>query len=233
MAGATGLRQPVNTWSNLYALFTAAWVACRMMRDRQEGSAINTMRSNSPIADACVFAVLFLGLGSMWFHASISSAVSWMDGFSMYVFSGYLGYSTRSTACSVMKGVSDAVRNLVFWVGWPVNAIIFTDLIRVAPPIGTVHRHPGRRLCPARGVHRPDRQGRLLRRLDRLAGCQGAGLLVVRIGEHLIATLPGPAGDGEPLLPNSWFQPHGLICTPSRRDGAASSISTGAAKPVA
>ena len=48
--GARGFRQPVNTWSNLYALFTAAWVACRLMRDRKQGTAINVMRSASPIA---------------------------------------------------------------------------------------------------------------------------------------------------------------------------------------
>ena len=126
-AGATGFRQPVNTWSNLYALFTAAWVACRMMRDRKEGNPYNVMRSNSPIADGAVFAVLFLGLGSMWFHASMSSAASWMDGFSMYVFAGYLVFYTIDRLL-VMRGVSEATRNLVFWVGWPVNAIIYTDI---------------------------------------------------------------------------------------------------------
>jgi hypothetical protein len=127
LAGAKGIRQPTNTWSNLYALFTAAWVACRMMRDRKEGSAINTMRSNSSIADAGVFAVLFLGLGSMWFHASISSATSWMDGFSMYVFAGYLIFYTIDRLL-VMKGVSETTRNWVFWLGWPLNALIYTDI---------------------------------------------------------------------------------------------------------
>jgi hypothetical protein len=28
----------------------------------------------------------------------------------------------------VMRGVSEATRTLVFWVGWPVNAIIYTDI---------------------------------------------------------------------------------------------------------
>ncbi|HYU96923.1 MAG TPA: hypothetical protein VE989_12250 [Sphingomicrobium sp.] len=125
--GAKGIRQPVNTWSNLYALFTAAWVACRMMRDRKEATPYNVMRSNSPIADAAVFVVLFLGLGSMWFHASMSSAASWMDGFSMYVFAGYLVFYTIDRLL-VMRGVSEPTRNLVFWVGWPLNAIIYTDI---------------------------------------------------------------------------------------------------------
>ena len=125
--GAKGVRQPVNTWSNLYALFTAAFVAWRIMSDRKEAKPYNVMRSNSPIADGAVFAVLFLGLGSMWFHASMSSAASWMDGFSMYVFAGYLVFYTIDRLL-VMRGVSDGIRNLVFWVGWPVNAIIYTDI---------------------------------------------------------------------------------------------------------
>jgi hypothetical protein len=213
-AGATGFRQPVNTWSNLYALFTAAWVACRMMRDRQEGSAINTIRSTSPIADACVFAVLFLGLGSMWFHASISSAVSWMDGFSMYVFSGYLVFYTIDRLL-VMKGVSDAVRNLVFWVGWPVNAIIFTDLSASHLPselfIGIL---VGIYVLLEVFIG-------LIGKGDFFAGWLGWRDVKARIywlcglGAFLIATLfRALAGDGGPLCfdnGHSWFQPHGLI----------------------
>lgn len=211
-AGATGFRQPVNTWSNLYALFTAAWVACRMMRDRQEGSAINTMRSDSPIADACVFAVLFLGLGSMWFHASISSAVSWMDGFSMYVFSGYLVFYTIDRLL-VMKGVSDATRNLVFWVGWPVNAIIFTDLSASHLPselfIGILV-----------GVYvLLELFIGLIGKGDFFAGWLGWRDVKARIfwlcglGAFGIATLfRALAGDGGKLCwPHSFFQPHGLI----------------------
>jgi hypothetical protein len=133
LAGAKGVRQPVNTWSNLYALFTAGWVACRIMRDRQQGNAYNVMRSNSPIADAAVFTVLFLGLGSMWFHASMSSAASWMDGFSMYVFAGFLVFYTIDRLL-VMRGVSEATRNLVFWVGWPINAVIYTDIAALHVP---------------------------------------------------------------------------------------------------
>jgi hypothetical protein len=213
-AGATGFRQPVNTWSNLYALFTAAWVACRMMRDRQEGSAINTMRSTSPIADACVFAVLFLGLGSMWFHASISSAVSWMDGFSMYVFSGYLVFYTIDRLL-VMKGVSEGVRGLVFWIGWPVNAIIFTDLSASHLPselfIGILV-----------GVYvLLEVFIGLIGKGDFFAGWIGWRDVKARVywlcglGAFLIATLfRALAGDGGPLCfdeGHSWFQPHGLI----------------------
>jgi hypothetical protein len=90
-----GIRQPVNTWFNLYALFTGLTVAWGIYIDRRDGvTGTNLMRTDSWVADMYVFAVLFLGLGSMWFHASLTSAVSWFDGFSMYVYAGFLVWYT-------------------------------------------------------------------------------------------------------------------------------------------
>ncbi len=86
-----GIRQPVNTWSNLYAIGTSLFIAILMGWDRSRTAITsNVMKSSWWVADAYVVAVLFLGLGSMWLHASISKAVSWMDGLSMYVFAVYL-----------------------------------------------------------------------------------------------------------------------------------------------
>ena len=214
MAGARGFRQPVNTWSNLYALFTAAWVACRMMRDRKEGTAYNVIRSNSPIADACVFVVLFLGLGSMWFHASMSSAASWMDGFSMYIFAGYLVFYTIDRLL-VMKGVAEATRNLIFWVGWPINAVIYTDIAATHLPsevlIGIlVTVYIGLELVI--GWWGKD---------DFWAGWLGWKDVRARVywlcglGAFIIAIVfRALGGDDGPLCFNkgdTWFQPHGLI----------------------
>jgi hypothetical protein len=214
LAGARGIRQPVNTWSNLYALFTAAWVAWIMMRDREEGSAINTMRSNSPIADACVFVVLFLGLGSMWFHASISSAASWMDGFSMYVFAGYLIFYTIDRLL-VMKGVSDGTRNLVFWLGWPLNAILYTDIAATHLPsellIGIlVGAYVVLELIIGWWGKDDFKAGWIGWRDWRAATYWCCGL-----GAFIIATVfRALGGDNGPLCfdnGHSWFQPHGLI----------------------
>jgi len=214
LAGARGFRQPINTWSNLYALFTAAAVAWRMMLDRQQGNPINTMRSTSPIADGAVFAVLFLGLGSMWFHASMSSAASWMDGFSMYVFAGYLVFYTIDRLL-VMKGVSEATRNLVFWIGWPVNAVLYTDIGALGVPSTAL-------IGILVGVYIA---------LELIIGWWGkddfmAGWIgwrdvrarvywLVGLGAFVIAIIfRALAGDGGPLCfdnGHSWFQPHGLI----------------------
>ena len=123
--GARGIRQPINTLSNLYALITAAIVAWRLRRDRQDGASGNVMKSNSLIGDAYVFAVLFLGLGSMWFHASMSKSVAWMDGFSMYVYAGFLVYYTVDRIL-VKVGSAELTRTLVFWICWPATAILLT-----------------------------------------------------------------------------------------------------------
>jgi hypothetical protein len=89
---ASGVRQPANTWFNLYSILTSGLVALVLFFDRRDGGSRNPLRSTNPIADLYVFAVLFLGLGSMWFHASLSAAVSWVDAFSMYVFASFLVY---------------------------------------------------------------------------------------------------------------------------------------------
>jgi hypothetical protein len=112
-----GVRQPVNTWFNLYAIFTSLLVACVLYADRVSGDTRNVMRSMSWIPDVYIFAVLFLGLGSMWFHASLSSATSWVDGFSMYVFASFLVFYTL---------VRLSGSELVFWIGYPIAVLVFS-----------------------------------------------------------------------------------------------------------
>lgn len=89
--GAPGIRQMTNTLSNLYAIITSGYLACRIRRDRAKNTVKNIFYSSeSWIPELYVFAVLFLGLGSMFLHASLSASVSWMDGMSMYVFTAFL-----------------------------------------------------------------------------------------------------------------------------------------------
>lgn len=51
---------------------------------------MNLIRSRNFLADLYVFAVFFLGFGSMWFHASITQWGGRFDGMSMYVFAGIM-----------------------------------------------------------------------------------------------------------------------------------------------
>jgi hypothetical protein len=94
--GKGGVRQPTNTFSNFYAIFTSLGLVLWIRRDRtkvlNEGAEVkNAFWSvQSWLPEVYIFAVLFLGLGSMFLHASLSSTVSWFDGMSMYVFTSFL-----------------------------------------------------------------------------------------------------------------------------------------------
>ena len=116
-----GVRQPVNTWFNLYAIFTSLIVALVLMGDRRRlaagASSPNLMRSNSLVPDLYVFAVLFLGLGSMWFHASIVAWGGLIDGMSMYAYAAFLVFY------SVHRIWPSAV---FFWLGYVGTVLLFT-----------------------------------------------------------------------------------------------------------
>jgi uncharacterized membrane protein YgcG len=120
-----GVQQPVNTYSNLYAIVSAGYVACRLWQDRSAGSNANVIKSDWWMGDVWVFCVLFLGLGSMWFHGSISKWVSWFDGFSMYVFTGFLVFYTLDRGF-IRHNVNPDTRTRVFWIGYLLSVLLFT-----------------------------------------------------------------------------------------------------------
>lgn len=124
LAGAKGVRQPVNSWSNLYAIGTSLFVAWQMARDRRGAGARNVMSSANPIADLYVFVVLFLGLGSMWMHGSIAREVSWIDGLSMYTFTVYLIFYTLDRGLARIDA-GDGTRRRIFWIGYPLTSAAF------------------------------------------------------------------------------------------------------------
>lgn len=123
-----GVRQPANTWSNMYALITAFVVAFGLSRDRKLAPSVpraqNLIRSQSFIADWYVFAVMFLGLGSMWFHASITQWGGRFDGASMYFFAGYMVWYSVHRLCPSA---------LLFWIGYLLTVLTFTAMHNWAP----------------------------------------------------------------------------------------------------
>jgi hypothetical protein len=91
VAGKPGIRQWTNTLSNLYAIVTSLILVILIQRDRKKRNFTNLFHyPTSWIPELYVFATLFLGLGSMWLHASLDKYVSWMDGMSMYAFTCFL-----------------------------------------------------------------------------------------------------------------------------------------------
>lgn len=125
--GEPGVRQPFNTWSNLYSILTGAFVAFFVYWNRASGvSAVgNRMRSTQfyPLLYICV--VIFLGLGSMWFHASLVHWGGVFDNVSMYTFVNF-------------QWLYSLVRmsnwDWVFYVGYPLFTVFFTVLNAVGVP---------------------------------------------------------------------------------------------------
>lgn len=204
LANAPGVRQPVNTWFNLYSLITSFIVALFVYLDRADGKTYNLIRSNSLIPDVYIFAVLFLGLGSMWFHASLTESLSWMDGFSMYTFVAFLIFYTIRRMWSA---------NWFFWIFYPATVAAFTLLgqfwkiqngsLYLISTLVLIY------LILELVAWRKTNKFLLGTARTIWLWCLGAGSMV-------IATVAWTLSQTGALLcnPTSWFQPHGLIWHP-------------------
>lgn len=126
--GPPGVRQPVNTWFNLYSILTSLIVAFGVYFSRLNGGGSKLIESNTWMPDVYIFAVLFLGLGSMWFHGSLKEWAGMTDTASMYTFTGFLVFFT--------------IRRLwdnpwLFWIGYLLTIAVFTilgEIISAASP---------------------------------------------------------------------------------------------------
>lgn len=128
LTGKPGIRQPVNTLSNLYALGTSFVVALVVYLDRRDKrrTSDNLMRGDSVLPDLYVFVVLFLGLGSMFFHASLKQWGGNVDGLSMYLYAGFLpAYTMRRVVWP---------KDWVFWLLYLVPVVVFFVLHIVLSP---------------------------------------------------------------------------------------------------
>ena len=93
--GEPGIRQPQNTFSNLYALFTGAIVVAFAQHARQNGTAMSKRMCGDrfyPLLYICV--VVFLGLGSMFYHATLVKVGGVFDNLSMYTFANFILFYT-------------------------------------------------------------------------------------------------------------------------------------------
>lgn len=201
-SGAPGVRQPTNTWSNLYAIGTSLFVALMICFDRYRVRfSKNVMKSTWWVPDVYVFAVLFLGLGSMWLHASLSKWVSWMDGLSMYVFAAFLVFYTLDRWFA-QKGVTASTRNLVFAIGYPLTTIAFTVIGALGVPsellIGI--------LVIAYAILEFGFAGFLWKPWPLLWWMLGAWAMQNAVVFWLLSQTDKPLCD-----PHDWFQPHGLL----------------------
>jgi hypothetical protein len=85
------------------------------------------MQADGLFPEVYLVVALFLGLGSMWLHASGARHVSWMDGMSMYVFAGFLVFYTLERIF-LANGVGKPVRRVFFFIAYPLAVIWFTRI---------------------------------------------------------------------------------------------------------
>eukprot|EP01113_Clastostelium_recurvatum_P043082 TRINITY_DN7069_c0_g1_i5.p1 TRINITY_DN7069_c0_g1~~TRINITY_DN7069_c0_g1_i5.p1 ORF type:complete len:296 (-),score=47.57 TRINITY_DN7069_c0_g1_i5:91-978(-) len=196
-----GVRQPVNTWSNMYSVVTSFIIAMVVSHDRQRGGDFNIISSHNPIADLYVFVSLFLGLGSMFFHASLKTGLAWVDGCSMFFFVCFLDcYTLRRIWksdlgfwCSYIISVVTCtlLASLVRWPPILMLLIILSVVVYIVLEI-IIWR---RTRCLLIGTLR----SRLL---------WGCSVACIALGE----VFWGLSQTGALLCrPTSWFQPHGLL----------------------
>ncbi len=203
LSGKPGVRQPVNTWGNFYAFITAGIVAFGVYFDRKRfgsGGAPNLIRSGSWMPDVYIFAVLFLGLGSMWFHASITQWGGVFDGLSMYIYASFLVFY------SVRRLWNNAI---LFWIAYPATIILFTSLHNRIPSVVLILILVAAYVAVEVVIW--VKTGKVM---------QGKTLTIVlwiaAVVAILLATLFWKLSEtgGAMCWPNSAFQPHGLLWHP-------------------
>ncbi len=226
--GAKGIRQPVNTLSNLYAVGSSLVVAFFIYYDRKKAKMWGVSRNlfhdpDSWVADVYIFAMLFLGLGSMWFHASLSASVSWFDGMSMYIFSAFLpAYSIRrrwpavggwfhmiyfgiAVTCTVLNILAEVLMDEPGWVSMAlVGSVIFSYFL-VEYFIKCKDKNKAGGWCP--WIHTLADGCR-----DRWLGPAIAFWIAALLSFGTAVVFQILSQTGGPLCHrDSWFQPHGLL----------------------
>lgn len=81
------IRQPMNTWSNLFIILVAIFIV-RLARN--EVSDRNELTRNPAYSNLFAFGCILTGLGSMFFHASLTYIGNWIDIMGMYFIAIFL-----------------------------------------------------------------------------------------------------------------------------------------------
>lgn len=215
-----GVRQPVNTWFNLYSIGTSFVVALFVCFDRNQGGYPNLIRSNTWIPDLYIFAVLFLGLGSMWFHGSVKEWGGIFDDLSMYTFAAFLVFYTIRRWWE---------SDLFFWIAYPLTVVGFTivgEILSQASPSTPVSLFLILALVVAYSTlefliwSRDGTDSRLRNWWNHVkwwgAGNKTSWRWWSAVGSIVAAAIFwGLSQTGAPLCdPKGWFQPHGLLWHP-------------------
>ncbi|MFY0654610.1 MAG: ceramidase domain-containing protein [Cyclobacteriaceae bacterium] len=81
------IRQPMNTWSNLFLILVAIYI---IRLARKDISDQNELTRNPAYSNLFAFGCILTGLGSMFFHASLTYIGNWVDIMGMYFIAIFL-----------------------------------------------------------------------------------------------------------------------------------------------
>lgn len=91
LSGSNKIRQPVNTWSDLGFVASGLLILFAVGADRLNGTvAQNPMQTATFYSIVYGFLVIFLGPGSMYYHASMKKWGGWLDNMSMVFWTFFL-----------------------------------------------------------------------------------------------------------------------------------------------
>jgi hypothetical protein len=200
VAGARGTRQKSNTWFNLYSIATSLVVAIFVYRDRSAGSR-RLIGSTTLLPDVYIFAVLFLGLGSMWFHGAMKEWGGITDSASMYVFAAFLVFFTVRRFWG---------GDVFFWIAYPLTVVGFTILgavLDAATHSQYVSMFLILALVATYAVLEYSVSG--WRPLHKWRWWSAVGSILGATFFWAFSKTGGPFCD-----PSNWFQPHGLLWHP-------------------
>ena len=150
--------------------------------------------------DLYIFAVLFLGLGSMWFHASLTYWGGVLDGLSMYLYAAFLIFY------SVRRLWNNAI---FFWIAYTATVALFTSLSNHVPAIVLIVILVVGYLAVEIAIW--IRTGKVMQgKASTIVLWVSAALAI------LLATVFWALSQTGGLMcsPRSWFQPHGLLWHP-------------------
>lgn len=132
---ADGIKQPSNTWSDLAYVIFGLIILWQVGRDRRRidsggDSPANPMLAPSFFAISYGLITIFLGFGSMLFHASLTEWGGFCDNLSMYLWTSWLiAYDITRLNRAERRGWSLGLFALIF-----TPLILITCLIRLAYP---------------------------------------------------------------------------------------------------